>query len=440
MPAFFIRIQIYSITLLPLIVAVAVRDSSCPGVMKIRQLPARSLFYRHSADLHWNMNPKKKGIMNFRKWLLVLCAGIGTASCIQDEALNVEAAIDGCTGTDIQLASINNAGKSILLYVQKGADLSRQQLKFTLPDGATIEADEKKQGDGGDTYDFSGGEHSRTFTVTSEDGERKAVYTIRIILTELPTVYHFERRHGGLSAPYDILYEENEPDVAGGPMKVLEWASGNPGFELTRMAQDRTGYPTMQSADGYRGSCVRLETRDTGSFGSMVKMYIAAGNLFVGNFGLENALNDPLAATRFGFKFFRRPARLTGYFKYKAGSEFTESGQPNGNRKDRFDIYAIFYEASDNAFMLNGANALTDPSLVAVAQIPEEEAVETDSWTPFDIPFRWNKSIDEEKLNQGRYKLGIVFSSSEDGDRFNGAVGSTLYIDEVELVCQESAH
>ena len=35
-------------------------------------------------------------------------------------------------------------------------------------------------------------------------------------------------------------------------------------------------------------------------------------------------------------------------------------------------------------------------------------------------------------------KLGIVFSSSVDGAYFRGAVGSTLYIDEVELICEEN--
>ena len=37
-----------------------------------------------------------------------------------------------------------------------------------------------------------------------------------------------------------------------------------------------------------------------------------------------------------------------------------------------------------------------------------------------------------------KYKLGIVFSSSVDGAYFRGAVGSTLYIDEVELICEEN--
>ena len=45
--------------------------------------------------------------------------------------------------------------------------------------------------------------------------------------------------------------------------------------------------------------------------------------------------------------------------------------------------------------------------------------------------------IDDTKLKNGEYKLGIVFSSSVDGAYFKGAVGSTLYVDEVELICED---
>ena len=40
----------------------------------------------------------------------------------------------------------------------------------------------------------------------------------------------------------------------------------------------------------------------------------------------------------------------------------------------------------------------------------------------------------KDKLEKGIYKLGIVFSSSVDGAKFEGAVGSTLHIDQVEIV------
>ena len=40
------------------------------------------------------------------------------SSCIQDEALNSEAAIDGCTGADVQLANIN-ANEKNGFYLEK---------------------------------------------------------------------------------------------------------------------------------------------------------------------------------------------------------------------------------------------------------------------------------------------------------------------------------
>ncbi|MDY5638225.1 MAG: PCMD domain-containing protein, partial [Parabacteroides sp.] len=62
-----------------------------------------------------------------------------------------------------------------------------------------------------------------------------------------------------------------------------------------------------------------------------------------------------------------------------------------------------------------------------------------DEWTRFYIPFvtRPGRSVDPEKLAKGGYKLGMVFSSSIHGDTFEGAEGSTLYIDEVEVICAE---
>ena len=79
------------------------------------------------------------------------------SSCIQDEALNSEAAIDGCTGADVQLANINANEKTVDVYVNKGADLTKQELKFTIPEGAIIRPNQPLSGDIGIIYDFSVG-------------------------------------------------------------------------------------------------------------------------------------------------------------------------------------------------------------------------------------------------------------------------------------------
>ena len=63
---------------------------------------------------------------------------------------------------------------------------------------------------------------------------------------------------------------------------------------------------------------------------------------------------------------------------------------------------------------------------------------ETDEWTRFDLTFepQNGKTIDEEGLANGKYKLAIVFSSSIEGGYFRGAIGSELCIDEVEVICK----
>ena len=62
-----------------------------------------------------------------------------------------------------------------------------------------------------------------------------------------------------------------------------------------------------------------------------------------------------------------------------------------------------------------------------------------DEWTAFELPFEPmnGKEINKSKLQDGKYKLSIVLSSSVKGAYFKGAVGSTLYVDELELISEE---
>ena len=382
--------------------------------------------------------------MRLRHFLPACLLGVVTlASCIQDEALNKEAAIDACTGTNVQFTNALASNRGFNIYINRGADLTSQQLTFTIPQGATIAANDAVTGDSAFTQNedgtysailnFDNTNHNRFVTVTSEDGENRATYLIQIIQMELPTEYHFERLQT-TDQPYHILLEE-EAMTTDGLQRVLQWSSGNPGFELTKMYDTDMDFPTVLVENGYVGRCVKLETRNTGEFGKMVQMYIAAGNLFIGSFDLSNALNAPLESTRFGV---RKPVSLKGYYKYKRGEVYTESGVEVEGKLDSFDIYAMLYEAEDNAFMLDGSNGKTDRNIALLARIDQADILETNEWTEFNIPFvpMNGKTVDQQKLREGKYKLGIVFTSSIEGDYFNGAVGSTLWIDEVELICE----
>ena len=43
------------------------------------------------------------------------------------------------------------------------------------------------------------------------------------------------------------------------------------------------------------------------------------------------------------------------------------------------------------------------------------------------------RTLNPEKLRNGKYNLAIVMSSSQGGAFFRGAVGSTLWVDEMQL-------
>ena len=355
---------------------------------------------------------------------IMLCLAV--TSCIQNEALNVEAAIDGCSGSDIQQCLIDPNEFTVQLYASRAADPSKININFNLPAGASIVPVQRFTEDGINTYNFKD-ENPRLFKVTSEDGAFSATYTIRLWQTEMPFTYDFETLSS--DNPYHKFTEDNPS--SGTIIRRLELASGNPGFELTKMAKAPDGYPTVQVNGGVDGGkCVKLETKDTGSFGSMVKMYIAAGNLFIGSFEVGQALSgNAMKATHFGFPFFYYPLRLEGWYKYKAGPTFSSKG-----KKDECDIYGVLYETDDNVQFLDGSTSLNSPNIVALAR-NIKELPETDIWKQFNFKFepQNGKSIDPDKLGKGIYKLAIVFSSSVDGAKFEGAVGSTLYIDKVTI-------
>lgn len=371
---------------------------------------------------------------------LLACAVTGMllcTSCIKDEAPNAEADILSCTLPEGVLtdAIINyNApfdgdinAYPIRLEVHNGTDLTRLAPTFELTPGATIVPAS------GSTQNFTS---PVRYEVTSEDGQWHRTYSISAQYPKMegiPTSYHFENARQQNS--YYILYEA----VVG--YSTLEWASGNQGFAITGVTKDPNLFPTTLSTNGRNGNCVQLTTRSTGSLGAMVGMPIASGNLFMGQFDVSNALSDALSATKFGVTFYQEPVKLIGYYKYKAGEKFYENGEYT-DRKDTFNLYALFYEKTDEVQMLDGhidADNCEHPNMVASAVIKQEDARETDEWTRFELTFdydRHSKAIDPVKLKDGKYNLAVIMASSKEGGLFRGAPGSTLLIDDMELICK----
>ena len=384
----------------------------------------------------------------FSGLLLFSCVMFG--SCIQNEPMNSEC--------DIELAKITNENKEALVYstteCQKeiassdsvivfrlpadfnNDDLLKEvSLEFAITKGATIFPQN------GSIQDFS--ERKRvTYTVTSEDKQWSRNYYVQFIPVEpIETTLCFENFE---------LEESNNPkyynwfEVLDDGFVNYQWASGNPGYKISKSSAEISEYPTIPVTPAefatVSGNAVKLETRETGAFGAMVNMRIAAGNLFIGTFDVSNALKDAMKATRFGKPFNKKPVRFEGYYQFVPGNRFQDKkGKEVVGRVDEPDLYSVFYKNTDengNAVILKGDDILTHPNIVALARLRNHETVRhgLGEWHSFSVPYDYLNDIDKNTLDTYGYNLTVVFTSSIEGATFCGAPGSTLYVDEVKVI------
>lgn len=376
--------------------------------------------------------------MRFSHVLLVCAFCAMLTSCFKEEPLNAECDIeyaylhsDDPEATFYQLTDslveVYSTDNVIEFGVKEDVDLTALAPEFVITEGATIEPAS------GSVHDFSDNKPV-SYTLTSQDGKWSRTYMVYInhrirTIDEIPTL-SFENSMLDTSQRYAVWYE-----TAADGYEINAWATGNPGFAITAGDAAPSEYPSSVLEEGYEGRGVRLITRATGTLGALFGMPIAAGNLFTGTFNTLDALGSATKATRFGTPVSQRPLSFSGYYKYTPGEEVTgEDNKPIPGKIDAGDIYAILYRNTDSegkAFTLDGDNVKTSDQIVATAII--DEVKPTTEWTPFDINFTYKEQLDEQILRNYGYSLAIVFSSSINGAYFEGAVGSTLCIDEVKV-------
>lgn len=395
-----------------------------------------------------------------RHSILILSSFVGCAmltSCFKDEPLNAECDIEQAyvqlddpttifTQADHATKDVASNETNIVFLVKPDADVSQIPVMFKITPGASISPES------GTVLDFSG-EKPQQYTVTSQDRNWTRDYTVTFRVSnlyEIPTHFSFENHeiyNGDGVKNYYVWYDMNQFDK-----RVNTWATGNAGYRMSKTKESPDNFPSVPMNDGNgpeggkHGEYVKLTTCDTGPFGkySNPKMLIAAGNLFMGAFNADIALRKPMKATEFGLPFNKIPKKLTGWYKYTPGEKFQDKDGKPVDRVDQGDIYAVLYrnhDAQGNAFVLDGDNVKTNENIVAIAEVGKIN--NTPEWTKFEIPFVYKDGFDitdKEFLKQLRnlsgYSLVIVCTSSIDGAKFEGAVGSTLCVDEFDLECE----
>ncbi len=363
--------------------------------------------------------------MKFKHLLMCAFMCLICMSCIQDEPLNAECDILECfvPGDLLKMdPQIENDRIFLMLKPTINLDTTDIAIDFVLTPGATIDPPS------GTPRNFK---QPQTYVVTSENKKYHKAYTISCSTDGIVTKYGFEHVELNSTKKYYIFYEVQNNQ------KQYIWASGNAGFEFIASKAQPEDYPTTPYDFGKDGKCVKMETKSTGVLGQIAKMPIAAGSLFIGEFISAMAMTQPLQATHFGVPFDFIPVCLKGSYQYKPGPVYTEKdGSVNPNKTDIFDIYAILYETDEQVKYLDGSNFLTSPNLISIARLGDEDKVISNDWTDFKVFFKMQpgKTIEIEKLLANKYNVSIVMTSSINGNLFQGAVGSVLLVDEVELV------
>lgn len=363
-------------------------------------------------------------------------------SCFKDEPLNAECDIEQAyihsdepdkwfESASDTLVNVQSDQTHIVFTMRGDADLTHLAPQFRITPGAAIFPES------GSVQDFSQGEV--VYTVMSEDKKWTRTYFVSVKgLTKFGKEHDFDFENAYIDRGY---YNWNEPwtNEYGKTTQLGIWATGNPGFKISNSSTAALDYPTSIEENGYDGKAVKLTTRRTSKLADMVKKPIAAGNLFIGQFDPQNALQDAMKATKFGrpFSFDSKPLTFSGMYKYQPGTTFTDKNMNVLDQQDYATIYAVLYDNHDekgNAVVLYGDNVQTSPQVVALARL--DNIGSTPEWTPFLLNFIYKKEVDAQKLKNGGYSLTIVGSSSTNGAEFMGAVGSTLWIDQFKVKCE----
>lgn len=268
--------------------------------------------------------------------------------------------------------------------------------------------------------------------------------TFRAIVTDLKpaTKYKYKAIAGDTEGNTIDFITENAMALPGGDFsnwngntptsnKDPFWNSGNNTFA--------EGLLTPEIID--ENKVAKMQSQEAGLAG-VVKF--AAGNLFTGDFKMS-ALTQSGKIT-FNRTIDARPTKLKGRYRYNpktlSGSYSGKFTLPGGDEIDMSegatDMCSLYIVLANKEYYMdtNDKNSLFDMKMpkyqdlvVAYAELPDEDNIDTeDNFKPFSLTLKYLKPD-----YKGPYYIAIVCASSKYGDYFIGALGSILWVDDLEF-------
>lgn len=340
--------------------------------------------------------------------------------------------------------SVNAGARTVNVEVPEGVDLAALKIaKLELIETASCEWKE------GDVVDLSS---SRTIVVRTE-----AEYEWTITASNADHVVQalsggdFENWNMWMttaSTPKTVW----EPWAAGAEFgKTRWWDTGNQG--VTTLYNSNT----VPLEESYKGRGAELKT-------VLAAIKLAGGNIFFGRFGGMDGLSD--AKIELGHPWKDKPRELKGWYKYSpvkidrthSNSKYLTMWAENCNEgvavtatemKTRMDSFSVIValwadpSGEDKPFVASTrVTAFSDflkttPGVIAWGRLTGNEAVA--DWTQMDIPIEYPQGdySPDSAVSlplPANTRLIVSITASKDCNYFIGGVGSTMWVDELELV------
>lgn len=208
------------------------------------------------------------------------------------------------------------------------------------------------------------------------------------------------------------------------PGEEMFWDSGNHG-STTLNKNVTTPDETYKHSGRYS---VKMQSQFVGVLGIGK---FAAGNLFVGQYLRTDGTDGVLS---FGRPFTSRPTKLKGYIKYNPGTvDYSSTSELAKGATDIGSIYIAIGDWSEPIEIRTKDKKLfdkNDEKIIAYGEWDLTSATQgaDGGLLEFEIP------LDYRSLDRIPSYLVLVASASKYGDYFTGSSGSTMWIDDLELI------
>lgn len=208
------------------------------------------------------------------------------------------------------------------------------------------------------------------------------------------------------------------------------WATGNKG--VTTVSLPSNTRPTDVTVNG-TGKAAQLTTI---SSSKIIKVNIAAGNLFIGDFvinGIPVTAELMRKCPKFGRPYTGRPTSLSGWYRYTsktidiAGDDKMPEYKQKIGDPDQCQIYISLENWGTATERPLGATvpSLSDASVVGFGEFHTDQTV--GAYTKFTINIEYKNTTDKPT------HIVLVATSSRWGGDFCGGTGSQLLVDGMEI-------